>query len=417
MAQMTKPGGAGFSGAAGFAAIGRDLFATLLLSTSFPIGPVSVGIQAPLQFRVYNLDRRQVLFELRKEDWDEPGDFLRILRYVELNHPKDTVYARFGELSGTTLGHGTIVSSYYNSIDVDHYESGLRFNLNLAAGGVETMLNDVASPRLAGARAYVRPWYFVDRCSFLCRVAVGVSAFVDAAAPRTLAGATVGPHQILKAPNVALGVFGIDAELAAVSNALLDVTPYTDLNFIGGQGAGWHAGVLVGVHPSLVGAQARLEYRRMGARYLPGYFDALYEIQRFDYRDGRTKLQYLQEGGSGEARSGYYGELVVGIGDLFSILGGYEDYEGPNNSSLQLRLVLPQVAGLRLGIYYTKRNFDRFAQIFEKDGALGTLEARYSFNPFLAFVVQGARQWRLGSDGTYQTVDSFRMGLDFSVAF
>lgn len=415
--ELTKPSGPGFSGGAGFGTLSRELYATVLLATSFTFGPVSLGVQAPLRFKIYDLDRNQALFQLRKEDWDEPGDFLRILRFVELNRPKDKVYARFGELAGTTLGHGTIVSSYYNSVDVDHYQSGVRFNLNLAPGGVETMLNDVARPRLLGARVYARPWHFIDRCSVLCRFAVGASAFVDGAAPRTLDGATVDAAREVHATNKALSVFGVDAEFSAVSNALLDVTPYTDLNFIGGQGAGWHAGVLVGVHPSVVGGQFRFEFRRMGARYLPGYFDALYEIQRFEYRDGKTKLQYLEDGGSGEAKNGYYGELVVGFGSLLSIMGGYEDYQGPNNSSLQLQAVLPTVVGLKIGAYYVKRNFDRLAEVFDPKGAMGIFEARYALYPFLAVVAQGARQWKVDADGRFQVVDSFHLGFDFNVQF
>jgi hypothetical protein len=415
--ELTKPAGPGFSGGAGFGTLSKELYATVLLATSFTFGPVSLGVQAPLRFKIYDLDRNQALFQLRKEDWDEPGDFLRILRFVELNRPKDTVYARFGELTGTTMGHGTIVSSYYNSVDVDHYQSGVRFNLNLAPGGVETMLNDVAGPRLLGARVYARPWHFIDRCSVLCRLAIGASAFVDGAAPRTLDGATLDAAREVHARNKAMGVYGVDAEFSAVSNALLDVTPYTDLNFIGGQGAGWHAGVLVGVHPPVIGGQFRFEFRRLGARYLPGYFDALYEIQRFDYRDGKTKLQYLEDGGSGEAKSGYYGELVVGFGSLLSIMGGYEDYQGPNNSSLQLQVVLPTIAGLKIGAYYVKRNFEGLAEVFDPKGAMGIFEARYSLYPFMAVVAQGARQWRVGADGRFQVVDSFHLGFDFNVQF
>lgn len=415
--ELTRSTGPGFSGGAGFGTLSKEFYATVLLATSFSLGPVSIGVQAPLRFKIYDFGQNKAYFQLRKEDWDEPGDFLRIVRFAELNRPKDKIYARFGELTGTTLGHGTIVSSYYNSVDIDHYEAGVRFNLNLAPGGVETLLNNIASPRLVGARAYVRPWHFIDRCSVLCRLAIGASAFVDGAAPRTLAGSTVDGVDQIHAKNRALGVFGVDAEFDAVSNELLDVTPYTDLNFIGGQGAGWHAGVLVGVHPSVVGAQLRFEFRRMGARYLPGYFDALYEIQRYSYRDDKTKLQYLDEGGSGEARSGYYGELVLGFGSALSLMGGYEDYQGPNNSSLQLRLVLPTVAGLKIGAYYLKRNFEGFAEVFRPQGAMGIFEARYALYPFLALVAQAARQWKVDANGGFQVVDSFHVGFDFNVQF
>ncbi len=414
---LTRPTGPGFSGGAGFGSLAKDVYATVSLATSFTLGPVSLGVQAPLRFRVYDLAQNKAYFQLRKEDWDEPADYLRILRFVELNKPKDTVYARLGELTGTTLGHGTIVSSYYNSTDIDHFESGARVNVNLAFGGVETLLNNLASPRLAGVRAYARPWHFVDCCSALCRLAVGASAFVDGAAPQTMEGATVDSVNQIHTRTKPLGVYGLDAEFDALSNALLDLTPYTDLNFIGGEGAGWHAGALFGIHPSVISAQVRFEFRRMGARYLPAYFDALYEIQRFSYLNGKTKLQSLDEGGSGQARSGYYGELVVGFGSALSVMGSYEDYQGPNNSSLQLQVVLPTVAGLKVGAYYIKRNFDRFAQVFDPVGAMGIFEARYALYPFMALVAQASRQWQVDSDGSFHAVDSFHVGVDFNVQF
>ncbi|MBI5542717.1 MAG: hypothetical protein HY901_02435 [Deltaproteobacteria bacterium] len=418
LGELTRPMAPGIGLGMGIEKIDRDLYLLTTATGTFDLGPVHLGIQAPLRWRIWNLDDQKPLFQLRKQDWDEVSDYFRILRYVEYGSPKQTVYARAGELAGTTLGHGTIVSWYYNAIDVDHWQTGLRFNLNLNPGGLETMLQSVTSPRLAGGRLYVRPWYFVDKCSLLYRLAVGLSTYVDADAPTTMAGSTVDEHQNLVAPTKTLAVYGLDLEYPILASELVDLTPYVDLNIIGGQGVGFHGGVLLGLHPPVVDLQARLEYRALGARYLPAYFNSLYEVQRFQYQGGKTKLQWLEEGGHGEAVNGAYGELVVSVGKHFSLLGSYEDYEGPHNGALQLRLLLPEVAGLRLGAYYFKQNIEAPKEIFtSRHNAMGVLELRYQITPIFSVLGQVARQWQLGADGRYEAIDTYHFGFQAGWTF
>lgn len=418
LGELTRDARQGIGFGFGLQRLERDVFLVAALGTTLEFGPVGVGVQVPLRFRVYNLDTKGATFQLRRQDWDEVSDYFKILRYVQYGQPRDAVFARFGELAGTTLGHGTIVDDYYNAIDVDHYQAGLRFNLNLDAGGAETMLNSVSAPRLAGGRIYVRPWHFIDACSFLCRLAIGASVFVDGAAPTTLAGATVdGQNNFVGTRTRALAVYGLDAELNLISTPLLDLTPYADLNFIGGHGSGLHTGALFAIHPPGLAALARLEYRRMGAEYLPRYFNALYEVQRFSFRDGRTKLQFLDEGGNGGAVNGYYAELLLTLANQISISGGFEDYQGPNNAALLLRLALPEVLGVRLGGTYLKRNFDGFEALFEPNDSLGILEARFAVNDYFSVIGQRSRQWKLRSDGEFEVLDTWAVGTSFNFSF
>ncbi|MBI3579984.1 MAG: hypothetical protein HY089_11315, partial [Ignavibacteriales bacterium] len=47
--------------------------------------------------------------KIRKEDFNEVYDYLRILRYVRWGHKKDPLYARAGALDYARLGHGSIM--------------------------------------------------------------------------------------------------------------------------------------------------------------------------------------------------------------------------------------------------------------------------------------------------------------------
>ena len=424
----------------GFEKIDRDLYVDTLVGGTFELGPVHLGVQAPLRWRVYNLDDKKPVFQLRKQDWDEVSDYFRILRFIEYGAPKDTFYGRLGTLDGTTIGHGTIMNWYYNTIDVNHWETGVRLNLNLNPGGIETVLNNVASPHLMGGRIYVRPWYFINRCSLLYRLAVGFTALVDRDAPYTFSPTANSDVEkgTINAPGRPLGIYGADIEYPIIASKYFDITPYVDNNFMGGfsasDGYGFHGGVLMGMHPPVVDIQARIEYRYVGPHYLPGYFDTLYEINRYYYATDKhgspvTKLQSLDSsldpdtGLPKAGRSGAYGELVVSVGKYFSLMAAYEDYQGPNNSSLQLRVLMPEIVGIRLGAYYVKRNFEGFSEIFSRDGALGILEVRYNVYSFISLIAQLSRQWRVDSDptspnyGNYTNSDSINFGIQFGWTF
>ncbi|MEL6180918.1 MAG: hypothetical protein AAFS10_18300, partial [Myxococcota bacterium] len=83
--------------------------------------PLRLALQLPLRLRL--ADREPEDNDLiRAEDWDEVAEFMRVVRLAEYGVPDDPLYVRAGELSGATLGHGTIMNRYYNVIDVDHYQ-------------------------------------------------------------------------------------------------------------------------------------------------------------------------------------------------------------------------------------------------------------------------------------------------------
>ncbi|MFU8806713.1 MAG: hypothetical protein ACNA8W_23090, partial [Bradymonadaceae bacterium] len=244
------------------------------------------GIQAPLRFRVIDREPHQDSF-LRKEDWTEFSDYLRVIRFVEYGYPHEAFYGRVGELGPAVLGHGTIINNYYNVITTDHYQLGVQANVNTIYGGVETMLNNVARPTVFGLRTYVRPMSFIDKESFWTRFAVGTSLVGDVSAPTRLqrdeAGAiAVSPNfRPLVDESQWTTIAGLDFELNLVTTKRLQITPYQDFNYHFGLGGGTHTGVLTNFWPiEVLGLFSRLEYRFLGENYLPDYIGPLYEVDR-----------------------------------------------------------------------------------------------------------------------------------------
>jgi hypothetical protein len=428
------------SGAALFEKIDEDYFLTLDLQNELRIGPVGFGVWVPLRFRVWDRDPdNDGVF--RQEDWDEVSDYARLLRFVELRLGGSAWRLRghFGALDGESLGHGTVLAGYYNSLDRNHYQAGLVLDSAIRWGGVELMLDNLLAPEIFGLRLHVRPTSFFTKNQWANRLIVGLSYTADARAPAALSPdptrspvqpAVDGEQNLVVAGRDHLGVLGVDLEYAVIQNKLIDLVPYLDLNFMfdggGGSGAGMHLGTFFNLRiPTPIGPTllTRLEYRLVGSGYAPRYFDSLYETQRLEYDASAitdpsglplTKLAWLRLGSSG--KNGWLGELYFDFAGWLRVGGTYEDYEGPNNSALTLSLLLPKLKLIQLGATYTRRGFDSLADAFDKDGAMLLCYARVAAYGPLFISATYSRAWHLES-GRYQVEDDFSVGAGVAFSY
>ncbi|HWO94296.1 MAG TPA: hypothetical protein VNL92_05985, partial [Dehalococcoidia bacterium] len=365
---------------------------------------------------------------LRKEDWDEPADYARLISYFRYGQPSDPLYVRAGQLHGATFGHGTVLNAYYNAINLDLYKLGVQINVNTDYGGVQTVMDNLFQPNLFGARVYVRPMSFFDKASYANNLAIGMTVLADAFAPvGTPPPTTSRSGHEPPLPTEAAVVLGVDVEFAVLRTKMLDVIPYTDFNHILGARGGWHLGVLTKVRPlDKLGLNFRLEYRYLSTQYVPGYFDSLYDIQRYTFPLGctTTKFDYVRERNRQQAclvglgGSGFYGEGVFSLFDLLTILITYEDTVGPNNSNLLLSVQLPAFDAVKFAAYYYKRYFDGLSNAFSLDNAVLVGEARIRMYSFMYFIARYARSWTLSADGTrFDSTDDFSVGIGFQARF
>ena len=442
---LLGPQGEGFSGKAGgsgsFGQIGEDYYLSFDLFSELSIGPVTLGLWVPLRFRMIDEAPKDGKgFHLRGADWDEVSDYFRILRFVEVNVGGDSwrLRGRLGALDGESIGHGTVLGRYYNSLDPDHWQPGLLLDTAFEYGGLEFLLDNVTDPELFGIRLHVRPAAFFTDNELARRLAVGLSYIADTNAPVRLRDASLGngtwdplfdDGNVQVAGTDTLSVFGIDVEYTVLDTEVLKLVPYIDLNFMfddGEAGHGLHLGAFFDVNvPGPVGPtfMTRLEYRNLGEGYAPVYFDSLYEVQRLQYDAANlrspgddiplTKLGWLRQGTSG--RHGWLGQLVVDVGGWVQVGMIYEDYDGPNNTALTLSLVLPKLPVVKVGAYYTRRGFDGLDEAFELDGALfvAFLQAQLA-GPLVANATY-TRTWHVQEDGSYRAQGDWSVGV--GVAF
>ncbi len=417
--------------------IDGDGFATLNLGMNMSIDSFGLGIWAPLRMRLIDADpqNREIAHTLRKEDWDEFSDYLKIIRYIQYGSKGDTLYCRAGGLPGATLGHASLVGRYYNNVDLDHYKMGLVLDINTNYGGIESIFNNAFLSSLIGARMYVRPWSLISTQSYLNNLAVGLTLVTDHQAPFRLEpnGTDDGYPKVLE--KKAATATGIDIEFQLFQTEWATLLPYMDFNHLTGAGSGLHVGIMskIRIISLSLDLHTRLEYRYMQSDYIPAYFNSFYEIQKygFPFRDveglfgpaGREvtdqpKRRAIEHIG-GDILHGYWAQLIIGVHDLIQLGVSFDDYDGPYNSNLRIFLEIPTFSILQMGVFYYRHNYEGADQAFRFDHkSLFLAECRYQINPYFHLSAQYWRIWQMNPlNGRYQPVNDWSIGLGISYPF
>ena len=393
------------------------------------IHPLRFLFEAPLYVRVSDRAPVDGGSRFRRELWDEPAEYARVLRWVEYASPYDGIYFRGGELPNVRIGHRTIVDSYDNTLDADHYQWGVHHNLNTRFGGVETFVDNVTDPDAMALRLYARPWAFMNPESALRRLAFGSTIAGDQNAPRQLALTSEGTYEstqngdLIVEEGQATGILGWDVEMQMVATERVSITPYTDVNTHFGAGTGWHLGSFFGFQlTDTIVLDMRAEYRLLGGQYEPAYIGRTYEIERLSYLPIRgavaavPKLEFVLNQEE-RRRNGYYAELGFNFAELVYIAAGWEDQTGVDNNSAWAQLRVPALSVVQFGAYYVNTRFEGASGLFDLDNALAVAEARVSPIPWLYVDGQVRRRWEVDGSGAYTPVNDWSVGAGVNFGF
>ncbi len=422
----------------GFGKIDKDTYVSTVINTELALGPWAVGLGVPLNLLAINDDstgtRDSKTYEhvLRRSDWNQPQDYLKFVRFVRYGHKRDPVYVLAGQLWGSTLGHGTLVNRYSNSLSLDQRKFGIAFDFNSEYFGIETLVDSVTGVGVLGGRAYVRPFAGIEGLGGL---AFGVTMVVDptapllpfAAAPAITADSNGNPIF----PQRAFAAGGVDVEYELVHNSLLDLIPYVDGNRLFGAGNGLHVGALLNVRLPVpvidVSLQTRLEYRHMQPGYIPEYFDQTYDLGRLQYAvtvpgsgfASKQEAAFDARAAGGKAVKGYYGELAFNFAGLVQIGGLLQDYEQDNGASLGLFATVPKFEAVKLSAYYLRKNFGDLGNAFELDErSLLAASAAVRVTGPVYLIMDFRRQWQFDpASQKIVAIDTYRSGIAVNLTF
>ncbi len=323
--------------------------------------------------------------KIRKEDFNEVYDYLRILRYVRWGHKKDPLYARAGALDYARLGHGSIMYMYRNSPNYEQRKIGVEFDVDGERYGFESVYSDVAGAGVLGLRPYFRPLKgtSVGNVPILGGLEVGATYAVDF-------------HERAKPDRSPLAIFGVDIGFPLLSLSSLRSTLYSDYAKIVDYGNGATVGIDLNFSGlGLITLNAKYERRFMGDQFLPSYFDAFYEMERYVPNTDPgfdpynvPKVQRLKASGKSE---GYYGELWISILGTFNAIGGYYSPVGIDNAGIfHLELETGNaIPGILLMGGYDKKNV---GSVFKVDNN-SLLYAQVGYKPLPYLIVSVVYQW------------------------
>lgn len=365
-----------------------------LVDLRFFDGKLGLGFGVPLRLELVNfavdesgaplLTKR--LGRLRTEDWDSVHDFGRVLKYVTWGRKEDPLYISAGQRYASTIGHGALVRRYAPNIDIDYPRASAQVDAYNDFGGFELFTNDLLEWNTLAGIAFIKPLSFFKSENLLAKtLSVGVSGATDWRAPYQLTtDSTTGLRQIdaqgrLLSTARPVGLIGVDAEVKVLKTSSVDLKPYVDYSMLIGGDGGFTAGLLgrFNVGTDIVNAFRVVgEFRVLGNRYMPSYFDTFYEIERFIFaseeapgqasRNALTRQQVVMDRGLGQ-RLGYYVEASWGIPGKVGLTLAAEGVSNLPNTNLIAHLEVPVLDFFQIFGSYYKRGITSAASIFRID--------------------------------------------------
>ncbi len=310
--------------------------------------------RVPVRFRLVD-DRYPELGALRAQDWDEVGDFSRLLPKVSYGRDGELFHVRVGELPDATVGFGALVDRYDNTIDIDHYQTGVYASVNHPMMGGQLLVDDAFDPAVALLRFVARPLSWGPALPWpLGSLQLGVTLGADFRAPHVAAVGKLRPlmadaeRRVVVSESEPLALFAADVSLPVdVFDDRLRLTPYVEVASLDFGTSGVHVGVIAAWRiDAMSHLRIRGEYRYHAAGHMPGYVSAFYDVERVAYARGRTKRSFAEQ--LGAAGHGFLLEADVklppwvglGVQVAHDTAGGTDvriDVSAPNMGPVELR--------------------------------------------------------------------------------
>jgi hypothetical protein len=236
---------------------------------------------------------------------------------------------------------------YSNESNYDQRKFGAVLDLDFEHFGLESVVNDLGNIEIYGGRLYFRPLKSFE-LPILSDLEFGGTAVTD----RNPDGSSQTNDDITE--------WGMDVGLPIVKTEIFKTILYFDYAKFVDYGSGRVAGVNFGFPNvlNLISIDARLERRWIGDRFMPNYFNTLYELERNlpNGLDKKTRLEQTTKS------SGLFGELGGNIAGILRLSGSFQHQDGIKNSGI-LHLeagLIDLIPNIRFLAYYDKTNIETF---------------------------------------------------------
>ncbi len=334
--------GSGFSQVSmpfGYTRIGDKDYISFRIQPEFSFGKFGIGLDVPFLYSPAD-------GKFRWEEYKGGVGPLRLIRYVRygVKHV-DPVYARVGDISGSSLGYGLTMYNYSNAVSFEKRKWGLNYDLNYDLRfGVEGVYSDFDGFNIFGIRPYARPLK-TSEIPVLKTMEVGVTYITDQDKEMTFRGITE---------------IGADLGITVFQNSFVQILPYmefakilknddlsdsvkalndggADITYKSGQGFAYGVNFRFNFVADVFNMGIKLERRMFSNDFVPQYFNALYEVSK----DGRAMMLPDAKG-----QQGSYGEIFANLIGKVQIIGGIsipDKMKKTRDANIHLGLVVPKL--------------------------------------------------------------------------
>lgn len=402
-------------------------------------------IQVPLNLQLAVFSDRSLKlgsFRIRREDWKEWSDGLKVIRLATFGHHEDPIYVAVGSILPLTLGHGILLNRYQSNLDINKTFTGVQLHLNQPFGGLQVALNDITLQQpLLGSLLFVRPLVGLSQ-ALLRTISIGAEYVADFKAPGCILQGN-GNNSCLQGANqqantdrdnltlqrsfaysdrstgflnyqtrlihaVGMSLEGQFFRHEQLGNCKLYGTWHRFLQ--AGGGDGFALGVLSRLFFGQTWQQAlriRTEMRLFGTGFRPSYFDTTYNLNKLAYGQDRHKYQVVPtktqllfgDKGNGfpQATTGQRvgfrldGQWALFVGGRankrIAVAAGIEGSNGENDALAYAHVELPLFRELQVMGTIMRANVPTIGQLVQFATSQGgqlyaILAARFKFTPF-----------------------------------
>ncbi len=340
----------------------------------FSFGLFGVGLDVNFEF--------DSSWSLRTTEWNSVQAVLSKIRYLRWgNKGTKPVYAKIGQIADATIGNGFIMWNYANNVNYPNIKKlGIALDLDFDYVGIETFVDNIWDFDIIATRLFARP-LFGSQIPVIDMLELGGS-FVADLDPLNPIPPTNSPYQFSDDPN-SKPVFEVGTDLRV---PLVNLQPVFNMVFFGdfayilNKGTGESIGFFGNV-VSLV--PYRFEVRFLQPKFLPSFFDSLYDLQKYRIVGSNTYVtKYDDLDNITNSYAGWFFSSGVSFEKAVSLLVTIEDsFDDTTYPRLLLRFSIDKELSKMVGFdfIYDRRNIRELRDIYTTESTDAIVNARLTY--------------------------------------
>lgn len=408
-----------FGGSVGATTINGETYTRIRLNPEFTFWKFGVGLDFDFLITAEG--------KIRKEDWDDWQDYLNKILYLRYAYRGDPFYGLVGSFPSYTLANGLIISGYTNMLnypDTKKLGGFVGFNTNYSGFGMEVFASDFSEFDFFAVRPHFKP-FEVTNVPLLEELTLGISVAHD----RNQYERFKGPDAVIVPDEIDLEevgkqdvtIVGTDYMLPLLDLSYLKLYHYAEYAKIIDYGQGF---IFPGFGAKVAIFDLRLEGRRFEDKFIPGFFDFLYDDQRsfISGTEIKAKTSILD---NIKASTGWYGSATASLFQLVYFDLAYQDMYGKNvttGKSLWAGIradtqMIPKIHEVAFYYSQTNKHHINFRQLRNENA---TVTGKISYDLGGSTFLVGNYQERysdLNGDGKIKGDDEISKTFSISVEF